>query len=112
MTIEEKILKHQLKIVSTLILLLAINVSFASETELKSKNPQEQEQAKQRGGTNDHAGQLEDQKSVETEEFRTSEPEAEDEEKEAVRDTLEDDSVSKYNFIFYFLYKFKYEAEA
>lgn len=26
-------------------------------------------------------------------------------------DSLEDDSVSKYNFIFYFLYKFKFEHE-
>lgn len=26
-------------------------------------------------------------------------------------DSLQDDSVSKYNFIFYFLYKFKYESE-
>ena len=27
------------------------------------------------------------------------------------QDTLEDESVSKYNFIFYFLYKFKYDHE-
>ncbi|NQZ74815.1 MAG: hypothetical protein HRT61_01710 [Ekhidna sp.] len=26
-------------------------------------------------------------------------------------DSLEDDSVSKYNFLFYFLYKFKYDSE-
>lgn len=26
-------------------------------------------------------------------------------------DSVEDESVSKYNFIFYFLYKFKYDAE-
>ena len=28
-----------------------------------------------------------------------------------VKDSIEDDSVSKYNFIFHFLYKFKYDQE-
>lgn len=34
-----------------------------------------------------------------------------DETPEVYQDSLEDDSVNKYNFIFYFLYKFKYDHE-
>lgn len=34
-----------------------------------------------------------------------------DEEMETDQDSIEDDSVNKYNFIFYFLYKFKYDHE-
>ena len=34
-----------------------------------------------------------------------------DSEIEIDQDSIEDDSVNKYNFIFYFLYKFKYDHE-
>lgn len=108
MTIQGKNLKNQLKILSTLILFFSINVAFASRVENGSINPQEQEQEqpKQQRLINDQGGQLEDQKPEAEVEYDSSEDEI------LKTDSVEDDSVSKYNFIFYFLYKFKYEEEA
>jgi hypothetical protein len=99
-------LKNQLKILSTLILIFSINVAFANDAENNLLDPQEQEQPKQQGLVNDQNGQLEDQKQEEKMEYNAPETES------AEIDSVEDDSVSKYNFIFYFLYKFKYEEEA
>lgn len=102
MTIQEKNLKPQLKIVSTLILLLTINFSFATGVENKPQSSQDQEHKTLQTG---QKGEVEEQKLEDV-----VEP-AEDE-RTIESDSVEDDSVSKYNFIFYFLYKFKYEEEA
>ncbi len=106
MTVHEKILKQQLKIVSTLILLLTINISFASETENKPSKAQDQEQTLQTG----QKGEIQEQQLEDN--TKTYEVETEEPIEPIESDSVEDDSVSKYNFIFYFLYKFKYEAEA
>lgn len=96
-------MKYLLKIVSALIFLLTINISFASGTENKPNKSQQQEgqtlESPQKGER--------DQQELDEE---TDSYDAEEDQPES--DSLEDDSVSKYNFIFYFLYKFKYEAEA
>lgn len=103
-------MKHHLKILSAFILLLTINIAVAKGAESTSKNTQTQEQGGQELGKK--GLQLDQQKlDGESQPSSTNEIE-EDEEIESNIDSVQDDSVSKYNFIFYLFYKYKYEEEA
>lgn len=102
-------------------LTLAFNIGYANTngTE-KNLNNQEQEQEGRRKGDQslmrpdgDVASQATSQ-GYQQETTREAEPAMDAErpvQMEEKSDSVEDDSVSKYNFIFYFLYKFKYDAE-
>lgn len=83
----------------------SINVAFANVIHDETISAQEQEQPKSQNGINGQSGQLEDSKQEKTIELDAVENE------DSEVDSVQDDSVSKYNFIFYFLYKFKYEEE-
>ncbi|WP_370090359.1 hypothetical protein [Ekhidna sp.] len=108
--------KHH-NILLTLTLIFAVNVGYANTTGVVNKSVnQEQEQEGRRrsdqgmvrpdGDVNNSQTSI-----VGVQEEPKSEPQAEEPnfKPEEKADSVEDDSVSKYNFIFYFLYKFKYE---
>ena len=113
-------MKKGLNILFTTSLFFLVNFAFAFTNGSKN-NDQEQDQDGRRkqsqesvrpddyipsevpGGT--ISPDLRDEEDLESskKETKTVEP--------IEADSLEDESVSKYNFIFYFLYKFKYEQE-
>lgn len=92
------------KILLSFGLLLIVQVALANTTgtEGKKNNPDKKQEQQQQTGEQSNQQEPEDSPSLEGEN-----------EVQITSDSLEDDSVSKYNFIFYFLYKFKYDqAEA
>ncbi|WP_436518039.1 hypothetical protein [Ekhidna sp. To15] len=117
-----RILKNHQYILSTLALLIFVNIGYANTTDNKNKaNSQEQEQEGRRksdqtmirpdGETG--AQQIDQDQDIE------EEPESATSRSsqtiyspiDKVDSVKEEESVSKYNFIFYFLYKFKYDGE-
>lgn len=115
-----KILKKHHNILITLALIFTVNVGFASTNGAPKKSGvQEQEQEGRRRSDQGMVrpdGDLNSSQTsiVRAQEEPKSEPQVEETsfKPEDKADSVEDDSVSKYNFIFYFLYKFKYEEEA
>ncbi len=112
-----KVLKNYRNILSALFLIFIINLgfacTFANGQEAKSQEQQEgrrksdQSMIRPDGEYNSQEAQTNYSKE-EKDEVQESEVSAKPQVK---ADSLEDDSVSKYNFIFYFLYKFKYDTE-
>lgn len=119
--IKMRILKNYQYILSTLALLIFVNVGYANTTDSKKKTDgQEQEQEGRRKS---------DQSMIRPDGDTASQPTTDqDLQEETVEETpqnyrsiynptdkvdsvKEEESVSKYNFIFYFLYKFKYDGE-
>ncbi|MEP0984493.1 hypothetical protein [Ekhidna sp.] len=113
-------MRRYLHIWTALITVFAVNLALANS----SSNHQEQEQDGRRksnqtmirpdgevGSESDQNLQIESSEanSSQNEGGRTNSINIEN--SDAKVDSLEDDSVSKYNFIFYFLYKFKYDTE-
>ncbi|WP_350205334.1 hypothetical protein [Ekhidna sp.] len=110
-------MKNYRNIFSALLLIFMINLGFAGTfTKGQEAKSQEQQEGRRKsdqtmirpdGDYTSPASQSDYQ-----EEVREEPRETEESEKTQVKaDSLEDDSVSKYNFIFYFLYKFKYDTE-
>ena len=97
------------KILLSIILLAFVQVGFGRTTpgteenslkdDAKVQQQTEQEQ--------EFPGKLDQEPVIEVDE----DPILEEEEPQVEQDSLEDDSVNKYNFIFYFLYKFKYDHQ-
>ena len=86
-------------------MLMAVQIASAGTTAEKASdhNQQQQQQVGQRP---------DQQEKLDEEPVTEEEPILEENEGPAIdQDSLEDDSVNKYNFIFYFLYKFKYDQE-
>lgn len=115
--VKMKVLKNYRNIFSALLLIFMINLGFAGTfTNGQEAKSQEQQEGRRKsdqtmirpdGDYTSPASQADYQ-----EEVREEPRETEESEKTQVKaDSLEDDSVSKYNFIFYFLYKFKYDTE-
>ncbi|WP_424962472.1 hypothetical protein [Ekhidna sp.] len=115
--VKMKVLKNYRNIFSALLLIFMINLGFAGTfTNGQEAKPQEQQEGRRKsdqtmirpdGEYTSPATQADYQ-----EEVREEPRESEEYEKPQVKaDSIEDDSVSKYNFIFYFLYKFKYDTE-
>ena len=115
-----KILKQLTKICLSLTLLLVFQVGLANAEATggkndKSKQEQEQERDQQTGPK-----KVIDKLDPESNIIRDQEQEGEEADEDptesevkttAPQDSVKDDSVSKYNILFYFLYKFKYEQE-
>ena len=103
MLYSQSYLKSFGKILFSLTLLFAMQTGIASVTtgtEGTSTLPTEAKDQQQTGQ------QLEGQQKLDEEPIINEEPEVQVE-----QDSVEDDSVNKYNFIFYFLYKFKYDHQ-
>ena len=102
-------------------LILAVNIGYANTngTEKKSGSQEQEQEGRRKGDQSlmrpdgDISSQATSQ-GYQHETVQEIEP-VEDSENliqiEEKPDSVEDESVSKYNFIFYFLYKFKYDAE-
>lgn len=113
-----RILKNFQYILSTLALIFFVNVGYANTTGKSSQtNNQEQEQEGRRKS---------DQSMIRPDAESATEPIDQDIQEETQEassttrtiykpieraDSVKEESVSKYNFIFYFLYKFKYDGE-
>ncbi len=112
-----KILKKYHNIFLTLALIFIFNVGYAHTNGSEKPNNQEQEQDGRRKADQSMVrpdGDVASHQTGEVKEEPKSEPQVREVSytPEDKPDSVEDDSVSKYNFIFYFLYKFKYEEEA
>ena len=117
MLVKLKTLKNTPKILFALALIFICSVGFANTNGNEKKaDTQEQDQEgrrKSNQGLMRPDGDSAPQRDVRLQEESKSEPEVREEVKPVEKtDSVQDDSVSKYNFIFYFLYKFKYEEEA
>lgn len=79
---------------------MACQVGFSSTTGTENKvaSDKKNQLQPQTGQQTDFQEKLDEEPTIETE-------------VEVDQDSVEDDSVNKYNFIFYFLYKFKYNHE-
>ena len=105
--IKMKVLQQLPKIILTLTFLALVQIGMANpvdtngkkEDNTEGKKDQQQQEGQQQGNQ-----KLDGESSTSTKEDSQGEV-------EVSRDTVEDDSISKYNFIFHFLYKFKYEQE-
>lgn len=80
----------------SLSLLLLVHTGLANTEGTEGKK----EDSKQQPGKQDQQEKLDQEPSIQSEN-----------ETQMDQDSVEDDSVSKYNFIFHFLYKFKYDHE-
>jgi hypothetical protein len=120
-------LKNTIRILFAFVLILIVNVGLASTNGNENKsNNQEQEQDGRRKANqgmlrpDGEVGEISSPQTSKFQEESNSNPKVREvnyqtqnrSQPEGIKDTVEDDSVSKYNFIFYFLYKFKYEEEA
>lgn len=117
MLVKLNTLKKTLKILFTLALIFAFNIGFANTNGTEKKaDTQEQDQEGRRKSDQSLMrpdGDINSTQNVKLQEDRKQEPEIKEVSKPSEKvDSVQDDSVSKYNFIFYFLYKFKYEEEA
>lgn len=102
-----KVLQQLPKILLTLTFLALVQIGMANPTDTKEKKEDNtegsKEQEQQQNGQQRGSQKLDGDSSVSKEEAQG--------EIEVSQDSVEDDSISKYNFIFHFLYKFKYEQE-
>lgn len=94
-------MKQATKILLSLTLLFAFHLGIANTEGTDGKNTEKDAKQQQQTGQQNKTEKLDEEPSSEGVEG----------ENEVVVDSVEDDSVSKYNFIFYFLYKFKYDQE-
>ncbi len=95
-------MKSIFKISFVLFILAVVNVGYANtETEGK-KEAKETEVELQQTGQQQNQEKIKQDVSSEAERLSIDALES---------DSIEEDSVNKYNFIFYFLYKFKYDHE-
>ena len=78
-------------------LLLLVQIGLANTEGTEGKKDDSQQQTGKQVGQQE---KLDQEPSTDT-----------DNEAQMDQDSVEDDSVSKYNFIFHFLYKFKYDHE-
>lgn len=105
-----RILQQLPKLILTALLFLGVQIGYASPTtegkKTNEKLVKEQQQGSQRQAQQRLDGEEQQQIPNAIEDEREDYREA-----EIKTDSVEDDSVSKYNFIFYFLYKFKFEHE-
>lgn len=85
-------------------MLVQVGMANTNGTEGKKTDTKENQEQQQTGQQKNNKAKLDEEPAVTTKEGTQGE-------KEVAQDTIEDDSVSKYNFIFHFLYKFKYEQE-
>lgn len=117
-----KVLKNFQHILTVLTLLIFVNVGVASTTENKGQTPgQEQEQEQDGRRKSDQSLIRPDGETAATpmdddshlEESENVEVSVSEEDYRPIEkvDSVKEESVSKYNFIFYFLYKFKYDGE-
>ncbi len=115
-----RILKNYHYIFSVLTLLIFSNVAFANTTDNKKKTDgQEQEQDGRRKSDQSMIRPDAESASQPIDQEIQEEPEIDIPSssgsllrpQEKVDSVKEEESVSKYNFIFYFLYKFKYDGE-
>jgi len=117
-----KILKPRRYIFSVVLLIFLVNTAPATNGQENREANQEQKQQGQQEGRKSNQTMMEpdgdrvpgQQTQGYQEEHAESEPKDNNSSKLANEkvDSLQDDSLSKYNFIFYFLYKFKYESES
>ena len=112
-------MKKYLTISLALVLGLSFQLVFAADLNEETKTPHQEQQEGNRksnqsgiGLDDGYGSQTQDEQELTSDDdeitnvsYSTSEVVRED------ADSVEDDSVSKYNFIFYFLYKFKYDSE-
>ena len=118
MLVKLRTLKKTPKILFALALIFICSVGFANTNGNEKKaDTQEQDQEgrrKSNQGLIRPDGDASQQRDVRfQEESKSSQPEVKEVNNKIEKaDSVQDDSVSKYNFIFYFLYKFKYEEEA
>ena len=97
-----KTLKKLPKLFLSITFLTLVQLGMANTNGTEGKKSQEKAQEQQQEGK---------QKSTEKLDAEPQVKENAIEPKEVVKDSATDDSVSKYNFIFYFLYKFKYDQQ-
>ncbi|WP_420317457.1 hypothetical protein [Ekhidna sp.] len=113
-----QILRRYLSILSAFLFVFTFNYGVANEVITKPGVKQEQEQEQEGRRKNDQTMIRPDgQYQSSSPEIDSSDPDPNEESVSTPNvventDSLQDDSVSKYNFIFYFLYKFKYEDES
>ena len=94
-------MRDSIKISFILLLLSASHVGFANTTETDGKKETEEDNT-ELNQTGQQQEKLDEEGSAET---------VLDDVEILDTDSIEDDSVNKYNFIFHFLYKFKYDHE-
>lgn len=114
-----KILKKVYQIAITILAILSVPFTVAASVNGDEKKQDNQEQdgraksdaqgLRPDGDYNSISSERENNQQFETEDSQQSLSDATF--TELNPDSLEDDSVSKYNFLFYFLYKFKYDSE-
>lgn len=106
MLVNRNYLKHFFKIFLSVSFLLALNLAYANgvvgteDKKSDKKSTKDQEPSGSKGMTLRLSGEVEEDSKVENKN-----------EKIIVADSVDEDSVSKYNFIFYFLYKFKFDQK-
>lgn len=116
-----KVLKKYLHILPTVALIFIVNIGLANTNGKENKAGQEQEQEGRRKSNQEMIqpdGDVpsesvdEDLQEEISSDFEPSESNSKIVYQPAVEtDTVKEAAVSKYNFIFYFLYKFKYDVE-
>jgi len=87
------------------LILLIIAISFIGIGLVNATEPEDTKNSL----STEKTGVQQDGKKENNQESVSEEALLSQDEVEVIRDSLEDDSVSKYNFIFHFLYKFKYD---
>ncbi|WP_425389422.1 hypothetical protein [Ekhidna sp.] len=113
-------MKKNISILSTLIFVFTFHYGVAN-TGITTKSPDRTQEQDQEGRRkNDQTMMRPDGQLTNTSSIAEGQEESQLQENDEVKpvertpekaDSLQDDSVSKYNFIFYFLYKFKYDTE-
>ncbi len=98
-------MKFVAKILTSTFLLLLVQIGFANTTET---NGEKSENKVDKLAFQQQTGKQGDQQEKLDQDLTNIPAEIEE---QMDQDSLEDDSVSKYNFIFHFLYKFKYDHE-
>ena len=115
-------MKKYLHILPTVVLIFVANIGLANTDEKDGKAGQEQEQEGRRKANQGEMIQPDGDVPSESPDEVSQEKSASDSEPSESgfkvinqstmeMDSVKEDEVSKYNFIFYFLYKFKYDAE-
>lgn len=114
-----KILKSNRYVFSAFLLIFLVNIGLATKGQENKVQSQEQQEGRKSDQTmirpdGDYGSSIQQpeyQEEERSEDSHSSAPSEASYLSPEKTDSLEDDSVSKYNFIFYFLYKLKYEAE-
>lgn len=110
-------LKNYPYVLTTIALIFFVNVGFANTTEKEKKSDGQEQEQESRRKSNQTMMRPDAETSTEPSEEYQNDFEVEEESQSSIYtipekvDSVKEESVSKYNFIFYFLYKFKYDGE-